>query len=189
VIYKLSFNYENFLNLDVDLEELGDEIGEVIGEEAFYNYSWDNISLKDNWVDVGASFEDVGLEGSQTPDITAWNGANLVLSPKAYAVLKDVLAKYGEFLPLTISGEDYQVFNCLNVVAVDKSQSETDIVNGLWMGVKNIGFDEKSVSKNLLFKTKFDRCGAIYCGTEFRTLIETSNLKGLLFLEDLVSGF
>ena len=189
MIYKLSFNYEGFLNLDIYLEELGDEIGEVIGEEAFYNYSWENRTLKDHWVDVGGGFVAVGLDATKAPDITAWNGANLVLSPKSYTALKEVLEKYGEFLPLTIDDQVYHVFNCLNTVSVDKSQSESDIVNELWMGIKSIGFDEEVVSKNLIFKTTFDRCGAIYCGVEFKALIESLNLEGLLFLENLVAGF
>lgn len=189
VIYKISFNYTDFYNLDFDLEALGETLDETLGEDKFYSYSWDNIPLKDYWVDIGAKFVDVGLNNSVNPDITTWNGANLVLSPNAYDKLKKHLSPLGEFLPLTIDNETYYVFNCLNTVQTDTSVSEADIVDNLWMGVKSIGFDETSVRNNLIFKTQFDRCSALYCGDTFKKLVEDSNLKGLIFNEDLLAAF
>lgn len=188
-VYKLSYNYTDFFNLDLDIEDLVDEFDENLGEDKFYNYSWDNISLKEYWVDAGAKFVDVGLKNAAKPDVTTWNGANLVLSPKAYEVLKGSLEPLGEFLPITIDGETYLVFNCLNVVYVDSVQSEADIVNDLWMGVKKIGFEDDTIKNNLIFKTKFDRCSALYCGESFKTLLESHNLKGLNFNEDLLASF
>jgi hypothetical protein len=77
----------------------------------------------------------------------------------------------------------------MNVVYADKTQSKADIVNDLWMGIKSIGFESEDIAQNLVFKSKFDRCGAIYCGDDFKVLVESLGLEGLLFLEDLVGGF
>lgn len=160
------------------------------GSKAFMSYSQDNRSLKDVWIDQGGAFVKVeGLKATEAPDITVWNSANLVLSPKAFDLLHDELNSDGEFLPITINGSNSYVFNCLNVVEVDPSASEADIVNGLWMGIKKLGFSEGDVSSNLIFKTSFDRCSALYCGEAFRTLIEKHQLTGLLFLKDLVNDF
>lgn len=189
VLYKLSFNYTDYYNLDLDLEELGDELEDALGEDGFYDYSWNNTALKEHWTDIGATFIDVGLSNQKAPDITTWNGANLVLSEKAYIKIKSALEALGEFLPLTINKSKYYVFNCLNVVEADKTQSEADIVNNLWMGVKSIGFDDITVNNNLLFKTRFDRCSAIYCGDKFKNIIEDAGLEGLNFNKDLLTSF
>ncbi len=188
-VYKLSFNYTDYLNLDIDLETLGNEIEEKIGDDEFYDYSQNNRSLKDSWVDVGGSFVNVGLDTNQRPDITAWNGANLVLSRVAYNILKDDLAPYGEFLPITLDNESYHVFNCLRMVNVDEGKSETEFSNGLWMGVKKITFTKEIIENNLVFKTKFDECAAIYCGESFKSLVENNQLNGLVFHENLLSCF
>ena len=55
--------------------------------------------------------------------------------------------------------------------------------------ITSIGFESEDIAKNLVFKSKFDRCGAIYCGDDFKALVESLGLEGLLFLEDLVGGF
>jgi hypothetical protein len=191
MMYKISFNYTDYKNLDIDLEELMFSVGESLGGiEAFDMYSWDNISLKEHWVDVGGKYIDVdGLPTNTSPSITAWNGANLVLSPKAYDAIGNQLADYGEFLPITIDGVQHYFFNCLNVVKSDPKQSEADIQNDVWLGIKKIGFKQADVDSNLVFKSKFDRCSSLYCGQAFKNLIESSELEGLLFIEDLVDGF
>ncbi len=90
MMYKISFNYTDYKNLDLDLEDLMLSIGDSLGGiEAFDMYSWDNISLTEHWVDVGGEYVDVdGLPTNTTPSITAWNGANLVLSPKLMMLLE-----------------------------------------------------------------------------------------------------
>lgn len=190
-VYKVSFNYTDFLNLEINKKKLMLAVGKKIGgSKAFMSYGWDNLSLEEAWVDQGASYVKVeGLNAKIRPDITAWNGANLVLSAKAYDALCERLDRYGEFLPITIDGEASFVFNCRNLVIADKSVSEADIVDDLWMGVKSIGFTNEDVQNNLLFKSKFDRCSSLYCGEEFKALIEGLELEGLVFLEDLVGGF
>jgi hypothetical protein len=187
--YKISFDYENYFNLDLDVEELGDELEDSLGEDEFYNYSWNNLSLKEHWVDIGATFIDAELNNTKNPDITVWNSSNLVLSSSAYDALAPKFESYGEFLPITVDGEIHYVFNCLNAVEADKTKSQADIDNDLWMGVKSIGFSDEIVANNLIFKTRFDRCSALYCGQVFKDLVQSLGLEGLLFTEDLVSDF
>ncbi len=157
-IYRLSFNHADFLNLDLDLEALADEICVDMDEDDFFEFSWKNLSLKHCWKDVGATFVDVGLNSESIPDITIWNSSCLFLSPKAYQALSKKLEPFGEFLPVTVDGEKYHVFNCLNLVEADPNKSEADVVDGLWQGVRSIGFEEQKTLNQLVFKTKFDRC-------------------------------
>ncbi|MCO1336507.1 hypothetical protein MO867_19425 [Microbulbifer sp. OS29] len=189
--YKISFDHIGYLNLSIDLEELMFTVGDSLGGmKAFKTYSWDNKALSEIWEDVGGTFVKVnGLKHTERPDITTWNGANLVLSQKAHSALSKDLAPHGEFLPITLDGAPYIIFNCLNAISADKSVSEADIQNDLWMGVKSIGFTEEDVDQNLIFKTKFDRCVTLYCGDRFKSLVEDANLKGINFLEDLVAAF
>ncbi|WP_444932013.1 hypothetical protein ACJJIF_09700 [Microbulbifer sp. SSSA002] len=187
--YKISFNHEDFLNLSIDMMELMFTVGESMGGmKAFDNYPWDNKSIKDVWEDHGGTFIHVdGLDQVEKPDVTTWNRSHLVLSTKAQSVLSEELAPYGEFLPITLDGQPYVIFNCLNTVSADKSVSRADIQNDLWLGVKSIGFSDEEVTSNLIFKTRFDRCANLYCGDRFRDIVEGAGLKGLKFLENLVS--
>jgi hypothetical protein len=191
-IYKTSFNYDSFLSLDINLKDMMFAIGEHIGTKNFLSYSSQNLSLLEYWKDdFKANFVAVdGLpEASGRPDITAWNKANFVMSEAAYEVLKLHLAEYGEFLPINIDDKPYYIFNCLNAVEVDSS-SELDLSpRGGFLGVKKIGFTNEVVENNLVFKSKFDRGSAIYCGDKFKSLLEDNNLKGLNFNTDLLSCF
>ncbi len=72
----------------------------------------------------------------------------------------------------------------MNLVNADEERSEAYIVNDVWMGIKSIHFKTEDIAKNLIFKSKFDRCGTIYCGDEFKQIIEILKLEGLLFLDD-----
>jgi len=188
MVYKLSFNHAKYLNLNIDMKTLQSVIGGKIGRREFFDYRRDNRPLKPFWEDVGAEFVEVGGEGMHAPDIILWNATALVLSEKAYSALSSHLEPFGEFLPITVEDERYLVFNCLNVVSVDLEKSQADIVDGIWLGVKSIAFARPEIDENLIFKSEFDRCGALYCGGSFKDLVAQSNFKGLLFNEDLTSG-
>lgn len=46
-VYKLSFNYLDYLNLDINKKKLMLAVGKGIGgSKAFMSYGWDNLSLK-----------------------------------------------------------------------------------------------------------------------------------------------
>lgn len=185
--YKVTDDYVNFLNLDVNLKEVLLSVGKRMGGiKKFSTYGADNASLVRVWGQQRGRFTAVaGLPGTEAPDITKWNGANLVLAPNAYQALKASLQPYGEFLPIAIDGKIYFVFNCMNLVDANEKQSENDVVDGLWMGITRIGFRNRDVTENLLFKTPFDRCSAIYCGEEFKSLVESNGFRGLAFSRDL----
>lgn len=189
MIYKISANYTDYLNIDIDIEELMFTVGETIGEDNFLDYSHHNLSLAEAWVDVGGTFEDVGLKNTRKPDITIWNGANFVLSQQAWQSTAEQLKPFGEFLPITVENEPYYIFNCRELVNVDQENSEANIIDGVWLGVNKLVFNESTVSESLIFKTTFDRCAALYCTDTFKTFIETLHLEGLNFHTDLLSGF
>lgn len=190
--YKISFDYTNYKNLDIDLGNAISIVGKNLGGSIhFRTHKSEGISLKAAWVDIGGSFVDVeGLPTYKTPDITLWNSSNLLLTQAAFSALSESLTTYGEFLSITIDGEDCQIFNCLNYVDVDESQSELDIdAEGHWLGIKRIAFSQQTENNNLIFRTKFDRGGTLYCGDAFKQRIETANLERLIFHTDLLDQF
>jgi len=189
MVYKISFDYTNFLNLDLDIEALADRVCETMGEDEFFSHSLNNLPLSEHWVDIGAKFIDVGLQNSRAPDITLWNSSSLMLSPAAFSILEHHLNSLGEFLPITINNSTYHIFNCLNLVDVDESNSEIEYLSGVWQGVKTIAFNADTEKKNLLFKTQFDRCSALYCGQKLLDIINSNNLEGLNFNQDLLAQF
>ena len=113
-----------------------------------------------------------------------------MLSHKAHEVLADKLKSYGEFLPVKCGGETFYVFNVLNIVdddAVGAGRSEQDLDQGVFMGVNKLAFNEAKLGDALIFKTRFDHLGGVYCQDEFKALVEKAGLEGLLFMRDLAA--
>jgi len=188
MIYRISDAYNEYLNIDIDPFDLLEAMGGSISPEQFDSYAWDLRSLRDIWVDIGGSFM-ADDESLIKPDIAIWDSSNLVLSPKAFMAIGDKLEKYGEFMPITIEGETYQVFHCLNAINADLSVSKSIIKEGFWQGVSALGFDEYSTINQLVFTARFDRCSTLFCSDDFKQLIDSHMLKGLIFNEDLVGDF
>ena len=183
MIYCIETDYSKYLDLSIDYEEILFEIEEAMGEDAFLDFSYNNSSLSKYWRDFGGHFNDTGAcKNPSKPDVTNWHDATLFLSHKAHDVLSGALKPFGEFLPISIDGESCYIFNCMNVVDVDEENSVADIADGAWLGVKSVVFKEGADRGNLVFKTKFDRCVKIYCGDEFKALIEGNGLGGVDFI-------
>lgn len=182
MMYRLASDFENFHDIDIDIYAIEDAIDEFLGEDAFYNASIDNTSLASAWEDVGGTFNDTGLtKHSKAPDITVWNGVYLILSEKAHQALEPLLSSAGEFLPITISGERHQLFNCRRIVEVDESKSKQETINGEYLGLLSIAFHPSTELTNLICKTRFDNCSTLYCNDELRKVITDRKLGGMAF--------
>ena len=183
--YRLDFDHENYFNLDLDIFALKKTVGKSMGRSEFKQYWLNNTSLKEHWQDIGAKWVDVGLNNDAPPDITVWNGPHLVLNAKALEAFKEILPNYGECMPLTIDGQLHTLFYCMRDVDVDPKNSESDVVEGVWMGIKSIAFEKSTALTNVVFKTQFDRCRGLYCNDDFKAVCEQNNLSGLIFADTL----
>lgn len=184
MIYRLNLDINNYLGIFVDEDELDDKVGDILYPEGY--------PIADDWEETpeGSLYDASGKERSSldTPDIASWVG-NLALSPKAFTAIGEHLTAYGEFLPVTINGEDWQVLNIThtrNDDVIDTDKSEQDLSGGIYMGLKALAFNEDRLDKELIFRCKYDQGVGQFATEAFKTLIEENHLSGIIFSEDLV---
>jgi hypothetical protein len=186
-IYKVQPDQENYKSFNLDVEEIFTELGEAFE----FNFPSLGISVKEQWktLSSGEFIQPPEFPNAiAIPDISEWQSGDLVLSEKAYELLEKYLSGYGEFLPVKCVNSTYYIFNVLNILdVVDKENSEQDIDQGVFMGLKRLSFKSNLLEDTLLFKIKYDNLGSIYCTSNFKHLIEELELTGLVFHIDLVS--
>jgi hypothetical protein len=175
---ELTLTYDDYFdNVPVEREYTFDQI------ESFFSY---NLALSDWWKTIETSFEPAERRTSAViPDICWWHGSVLALSLDAKNKLEKYIGSLGEFLPITVAGDQFYLFNCFELGIHDEINSKHRKIDGEIIGVDRISFNEADVKNKLLFKTKFDNCGTIYCTDKFKDLITSLNLKGLVFSSDL----
>jgi hypothetical protein len=188
VIYRLDKNVQVYHDFDLDPFELIEALDGKLTPEEFDTCSWDLKSLAGIWPNISAEFiaDDGAENNSARPDLTLWNEVYLVLSPHAYECLCGYLKPFGEFLDVSVNDEKFKIFNCLDSIRADKSRSSSNIVNGVWQGLKSLHFIEEETASKLIFKTRFDRCSTLFCTREFVSLVDVNCLSGLVFSEDLI---
>lgn len=170
-IYAVRNDGFKYQELDLEVNDFIEEFPEKYDYGQAHDFCIENIAMSGFWKLKKTGFSEIEGEENLIPDITKWIDSTLLLSPRAHRFLADSLNKYGEFLPVVIGKETYQIFNCLTLVDVleDKS-SETNII-----------FNPESIGENLIFKTRFQHCFDLYCLPRFKVLIEELNLKGVVF--------
>lgn len=135
-------------------------------------YSWPET------LEVAYEDDDSLIEVS---DISTIQIGSLVFNEKAYIELNETLNKYGEFLPLIHGDENLWLFNATNVIdAIDKTKSKFNEHGG----IKLPFFNCRSIKNEHVFKIKEDNYTSIFCSEKIKKIIETSNLKGVEFIEE-----
>ncbi len=171
------FKYKEFTLLITDVMDI---VPTGVNPREVMKFNYFNISMKDWWSGLTASFKNIENDPpAPIPDISGWRGGSLVLSKKAYDCLNELLAPHGEFLPVDCDNEEFFVFNCLTLALVDEKNSEQNIMDGTFMGIKKIVFNPLDLPGKPIFKTKYDRCDGLYCGDEFAQLVKDCGLTGI----------
>lgn len=192
-IYRIREDHDNFLMFNLTPDELRSKMGRRF--RYFINRT--PKSLPD-WVTPDATFKkDTQIKGADNlPDISYWTTSHMVLNQKAYDSLSNNLSTYGEFLPVNVEGNSYYIFNVLKLVDesfvnLDMSEREYEGEGELKMqvGLHKLKFREDLLEDTLVFKTEFDTYLNIFCGDEFKNMVEMAGLTGVLFKEDLASIF
>ncbi|WP_370980070.1 hypothetical protein [Agaribacterium sp. ZY112] len=188
MIYRIHFNSEAYKQFDLSELDLFDSVERYMDWDEFEVITTKGGSFDGKWSDCSATWMDSISDENITPDIAVWDRSRwLVLSEKAYEALNGILTPYGEFLPITIDGTPWHVFNCLNVVDVDHCRSKASFESGVYFDVSEIHFKEGVESDQLVFTTDYTQRGIMYCSDTFKTLIESTELTGLTFNKDLTS--
>ncbi|BFM10649.1 hypothetical protein R50072_08020 [Simiduia litorea] len=180
-IYKLRYRFKSYLSINITNEEMWAKLGKPLyprGE-----------SVSSIWQPMSASFIntfDETANGKQ-PDIADWE-TNMVFGPKAYDALASMLLPFGEFLPLSIEGEVWYVFNATTIYnTVDDSASQQHIMDGVIMGVDELLFDESKLGPAPVFRTDFDDRMSVYCNQAFKDAVQAQGFEAVLFREDLTA--
>lgn len=154
MIYKIERDGYKFKELDLEISDIIDSFPEDIDYVAAHEFCEHNISLSSTWTLQKTGFSDIEGNENLIPDISVWIDSTLLLSPKAKRFLGETLSEYGEFLPILIEEEKYEIFNCLTLG------------------------DTKN-SDDLVFKTKDSNCSILYCQERLKDLIEELDLHGV----------
>ncbi len=175
-----------YKQLDLSILDVTRHAPDDIDTDRIYQFSERNTAMLSWWSTPDTKFIDYGGEPSSImPDLSCWIDATLVLSPKANRLIGEILAKFGELLPVTIASEIYYIFNCFTKGEADEQGSKIEYSNGIEVDLEHLEFKD-SASKHLIFKSDFEKCRTLFCGVQFKEVVELFDLKGLIFDENLV---
>ncbi len=164
-----------------------DDIWEKLGEDTMFHIDRTPCSYIKNWQPIKIDFYSDNRK-ALVPDITESNG-KLFFSKKAAEVLTPILEDDGEFLPVYSSEATGFLYNCLSTSEqVDGLDAEKSI-DDPYSGNSFISFHESKVRGLKVFKTEFDTYLGIFCTEGVKTAVENSDLKGIVFSEDLGNMF
>jgi hypothetical protein len=188
VVYKLRFDRNKYLAFDISPEELEEKLGED------YFFMLDEPIWSEFWQALEVKFHDDSDKKniSSLPDITCWFTDQLVLNERAYNTLSEVLAPYGEFLPVKYKETSYWVFHVTKLTkldAINETDSARIVEASGHIEVERMSFINSAVKDLLIFKTEYNGLKNVYCSEKFKSLIDSTGLKGLVFNEDLASVF
>ena len=118
-------------------------------------------------------------------DITKFNVHALAYSEKAVGILKDILEESSELLPFECDGEKWWIHHITNVVdALDSEATTMELMESGRFLIGKAVLDESKLSGICMFKAK-QRKGLIIghdtTQNDYKTLVETSGLTGVLF--------
>jgi len=188
MIYKLRFDRNEHLVFEISPEELEKKLGED------HFFLLDEPKWAGFWKTLEAEFHDDSDDQNvqSLPDITCWFTDQLVLSDKAYRALSEVLDSYGEFLPVLYKDMPYWVFHVTKLTGLDviNSDDSSRVVEASGhIDVTKMLFINSKIENQLVLKNEFDGYRNVYCSDEFKALVENAGLGGLVFSEELASGF
>jgi len=184
--YAIKYTDYRYMLLSLDALDIIENAPEGIGLqfEDIMRFSKRDTRFESWWEAPETTFTpNEGIKEHIVPDVVIWQaGAALVLSPKAYRLLGDILKPLGELLPVTIMDEpeSYWIFNCLARKDADPSKSAWEYLGDKPVRLKKVGF---SVADDdpVIFKTDFDNSSFLYCGERFKAVVEQFELQGISF--------
>jgi len=176
-IYRISHNIEDFMFFTIDDLDVYDKMEgfDIDGFGQPLTFAW--VAPKAEFIpsDSGSEIE---------PDITQWNGSDLILNSKAKQALEHILKDVGDFLPLAGACKDHWMFNPTTRMGndiIDTSKTTSAYFDdGSWEKLESLGFNERTEQlAPCLFTLEIDRSVNLYCSDAFKTALEKNALQGL----------
>ncbi|MBA56993.1 MAG: response regulator receiver protein [Pseudomonadales bacterium] len=188
-VYAIRTDYYRFQQLDLQLTDLFPFVPEDIDFDDVVQFSQRNASLKAWWQAPDTRF--IPIEDKpegEIPDLSLWLYATLVLSPKAHRLLGDLLQPHGEFLPVMVAGETYQIFNCLTFAEEDTQACRQEQIEGIELGLNELVFRD-SAEQLVIFKSRLQNAASLFCTERLKQVVETYELSGVVFDTNLIEVF
>ncbi len=183
-LYAIRNDDVNFQYLDLNIMDVLRNAPDDIPMDNILDFHLHNTAMLKWWKIPVANFKaNDAYPATRIPDISVWPIGSLVLSPKAYRLLKDSLEPFGEFLPVMVSADKFYIFNCLTLG--EEASAEFEYHEGMKMEIKSLTF-KNSVLEKMIFKSKEENCLTLYCGDRFRNAAESFGLSGISFDENLI---
>lgn len=168
-VYKIENDGFRFQELDLEVFDFQRHFPDDISTLELFQFSENNLSLAKYWPEMSTGFSPIEGGENLLPDISCWIGATLLLAPKAFRLLGELFSQCGEFLPIFIEGEKYQIFNCLTVCEA------TNYSSG------KLNFSSDCGNKYVAFKPQKEVDFHLYCTEMLKDAIDAFELKGISF--------
>lgn len=188
-VYRINNDGWKYQDPSIDLERVIANVPEEIEDSMAFQFPQHNLALATTWSTVPLNFKQIMPDSQGVPDICTWHGACLILSPKAYDAVGQLISPFGEFLPVDYEGVVYQIFNCRTFGRTDDINSKVERFEGVPMEVDKLAFNALEVSDKAIFKTQLNHCACCFCGDLFKEAIEKAELCGIRFETDLTHIF
>lgn len=165
-------------------------LGKHIPSTKLMHFYKHNLSLKDVWTTMQASFEPIeGVTiGSAIPDLTVWVPGTLVLSDHAAEAMLGI-ADTGELLPVDTSLGRYWILNCMRELVADGKRSAHLTESGQVLDVESLHFNEEDAERAELFKSPFDGYRNLFCSARWKDSVSNAGLVGIDFSNNLANSF
>lgn len=175
-----------FRELELNVMDIARYSPDDVSLDDVTRFSELNTSMAGWWQPIITNFYDAPDDkGMDIPEICPWVGGTLILSPKAFRLVKDSITGCGEFLPLKVGPEEYQIFNCLSLGEDDLAASEVEYDGDLALWVNSL-VTAPANNKQLVFKSPLEKGVTLFCTDRFKDVVESFGLKGLCFDEVLI---
>lgn len=179
-------NAEKYQVLDLEIDDVLNFSPDNIDMDDVLEFHSRNTAMKSWWKTPVVEFINLTeTDHAPVPDICHWIDSGLILSPKAYRLLGESLQPYGEFLPLLVGEENYQLFNCFTVGDADEENSQFEYYEGQKLGIVKLVFEDQAVD-NLIWKTPLESCLSLFCSDRLKDMVESYELTGIWFDTNLV---
>ncbi|EIO4079098.1 hypothetical protein D8T49_22555 [Vibrio vulnificus] len=187
-IYQVRNIQRYYKVLEHDPYQRAIDAGDDVLLDRLFNEPVTSKGLADVWLEESVQFTAHYDTSLKTPDLSVW-GAFLVMTQRAAEVLRPFIGSDGEFLPILIDGERFQVFNVMSFGEEDKANTKHEYIDGHPAGLEELKFVESSIADKYVFKSLLQGCNLLYCDEKLKSLCNENDLRGVDFDLDLLDIF
>lgn len=189
-IYALNNDYTKYQDLGLSLSDIVNLMPDHIPLDDVLHFSRRNTHLKSFWSNPKAKFsKNIGFENATIPDLSHWDRGSLVLSPRAFTLLREELEQTGELLPVLVDTETFYIYNCFVFGKEDETKTKFSYFDtGEPFELIELVFTPETANK-LLFKSKSQNCVTLFGNEQFKRIIEKHKLTGLDLDTTLLKSF